>query len=482
MNKMRLLSIACGALILLPIGASALGRTSTTDTAAARGDSVPEKAPVKEFVAPAASVIDEVVWVVGDEPILKSDIEATRLRAESEGVRWEGNPDCIIPEQLAVEKLFLHQAAIDSIEVTETEISQSIDDQINYWIQLADGSREKLEEYRKQTISQMRQEMHDEFKNRELIQKMKQQLVKDITVSPAEVRRYFQGLPEDSIPQVPTMVEVQIITRQPKVEAEEINRVKDALRDYTDRVNRGETTFATMARLYSEDGSARQGGEIGFTPKAVLDPAFASVAFNLTDPNKVSKIVESEFGYHIIQLIDKRGERINVRHILLKPRVSREALDKASHQLDSLANDIRAGKFTFDEAATFVSDDKDTKSNHGLMANVVDMMRTSKFRMQDLPTEVARAVEGLQVGEVSAPFEMVNSRGKTVCAIIKLKSRVESHRATITEDFQTMKDVVLAQRREQTLNDWVASKLKTTYVRMNERYKDCEFQYQGWVK
>ncbi len=482
MNKMRLLSIACGALILLPIGASALGRTSTTDTAAVRGDSVPEKAPVKEFVAPAASVIDEVVWVVGDEPILKSDIEATRLRAESEGVRWEGNPDCIIPEQLAVEKLFLHQAAIDSIEVTETEISQSIDDQINYWIQLADGSREKLEEYRKQTISQMRQEMHDEFKNRELIQKMKQQLVKDITVSPAEVRRYFQGLPEDSIPQVPTMVEVQIITRQPKVEAEEINRVKDALRDYTDRVNRGETTFATMARLYSEDGSARQGGEIGFTPKAVLDPAFASVAFNLTDPNKVSKIVESEFGYHIIQLIDKRGERINVRHILLKPRVSREALDKASHQLDSLANDIRAGKFTFDEAATFVSDDKDTKSNHGLMANVVDMMRTSKFRMQDLPTEVARAVEGLQVGEVSAPFEMVNSRGKTVCAIIKLKSRVESHRATITEDFQTMKDVVLAQRREQTLNDWVASKLKTTYVRMNERYKDCEFQYQGWVK
>ena len=482
MNKMRLLSIACGALILLPIGASALGRTSTTDTAAARGDSVPEKAPVKEFVAPAASVIDEVVWVVGDEPILKSDIEATRLRAESEGVRWEGNPDCIIPEQLAVEKLFLHQAAIDSIEVTETEISQSIDDQINYWIQLADGSREKLEEYRKQTISQMRQEMHDEFKNRELIQKMKQQLVKDITVSPAEVRRYFQGLPEDSIPQVPTMVEVQIITRQPKVEAEEINRVKDALRDDTDRVNRGETTFATMARLYSEDGSARQGGEIGFTPKAVLDPAFASVAFNLTDPNKVSKIVESEFGYHIIQLIDKRGERINVRHILLKPRVSREALDKASHQLDSLANDIRAGKFTFDEAATFVSDDKDTKSNHGLMANVVDMMRTSKFRMQDLPTEVARAVEGLQVGEVSAPFEMVNSRGKTVCAIIKLKSRVESHRATITEDFQTMKDVVLAQRREQTLNDWVASKLKTTYVRMNERYKDCEFQYQGWVK
>jgi peptidyl-prolyl cis-trans isomerase SurA len=207
------------------------------------------------------------------------------------------------------------------------------------------------------------------------------------------------------------------------------------------------------------------------------------VAFNLTDPNKISKIVESEFGYHIIQLIDKRGERINVRHILLKPTVSQDALDKASAQLDSIANDIREKKYTFDEAATYVSDDKDTRSNHGLMANLTeDRMRTSKFRMQDLPTEVARAVEKLQVGEISKPFEMINSRGKKVCAIIKLKSRVESHRATITEDFQTMKDVVLAKRREQTLNDWTAQKIKTTYVRINDRYKDCQFQYQGWVK
>ena len=263
---------------------------------------------------------------------------------------------------------------------------------------------------------------------------------------------------------------------------EEINRVKDALREYTDRVNRGETTFATLARLYSEDGSARQGGEIGYTPKAALDPVFASVAFNLTDPNKISKIVETEFGFHIIQLIDKRGERINVRHILLKPRVTREALEQASHQLDSLANDIREGKFTFDEAATYVSDDKDTKSNHGLMANATEMTRTSKFRMQDLPTEVARAVEQLQVGEISAPFEMINSKGKTVCAIIKLKSRTESHRATITEDFQVMKDVVLAKRREEALQAWVAEKLKNTYVRMADQYKDCEFEYQGWVK
>lgn len=430
-----------------------------------------------------ASVIDEVVWVVGDEPILKSDIETMRMQADAEGMKWDGNPDCVIPEQLAVQKLFLHQAAIDSIEVTESEVSQDIDDQINYWIQLADGSKEKLEEYRKQTISQMRLEMHDDFKNRSLIQKMKQQLVKDISVSPAEVRAYFKDLPEDSIPLIPTSVEVQIITRQPKVSVEEVNRVKNTLREYTERVNSGETSFATLARLYSEDGSARQGGEIGYTPKATLDPSFANVAFNLTDPKKISKIVETEFGFHIIQLIDKRGERINVRHILLKPRVTREDLDKASSQLDSLANDIREGKFTFDEAATYTSDDKDTRSNHGLMANVVDgMIRTSKFRMQDLPTEVAREVETMQVGDISKPFEMINSRGKKVCAIVKLKSRTDSHRATITEDFQAMKDIVLAKRREQVLNEWVANKLKNTYVRMNDNYKDCEFQYKGWVK
>ena len=477
MNKLCLYSMVSALMLLTSMGVGASWSHYSVNVAA--DDSTTTN--VAPEINPA-SVIDEVVWVVGDEPILKSDIESMRMQSEMEGLKWDGNPDCNIPEQLAVQKLFLHQAAIDSIEVTESDISQSIDDQINYWIQLADGSREKLEEYRKQTISQMRQQMHDEFKNRELIQKMKQQLVKDISVSPAEVRKYFANLPEDSIPLVPTTVEVQIITRQPKVTTEEINRVKDALREYTDRVNKGETTFATMARLYSEDGSARQGGEIGYTPKAALDPVFANVAFNLTDPNKISKIVETEFGFHIIQLIDKRGERINVRHILMKPRVTREALQKASEQLDSIANDIREGKFTFDEAAIYVSDDKDTKSNHGLMANATEMTRTSKFRMQDLPTEVARVVEQLKVGEISKPFEMINNKGKTVCAIIKLKSRTESHRATITEDFQTMKDVVLAKRREEALNSWVAEKLKNTYVRMADQYKDCEFQYQGWVK
>lgn len=429
------------------------------------------------------SVIDEVIWVVGDEPILKSDVEATRLQAEAEGNHFSGDPDCTIPEQIALQKLFLHQAAIDSIEVSESEVMQGIDEQINYWISLA-GSREKLEEYRKMSVTQMRQSMHDDFKNNRLIQKMKEELVKDIKVSPAQVRQYFKDLPQDSLPFVPTEVEVEILTNQPKISVDEINRVKNQLREFTDRVNKGETTFATLARLYSEDpGSARMGGEMDYLGRGMLDPAFANVAFNLTDPKKISKIVESEFGYHIIQLIDKRGDKIKVRHILLKPNVSQEAVDKSLARLDSIGTDIRNKKFTFEDAATVISDDKDTRSNKGLMANSTqDGTRTSRFQMKDLPTEVARVVDTMKVGEISAPFTMINSKGKTTCAIIKLVSRVDGHRATITEDFQVMKDVVLAKERQKTLHDWVVDKIKHTYVRMNDRYKDCKFEYQGWIK
>ena len=252
-----------------------------------------------------SSVVDEVIWVVGDEAILKSEVEVTRIQAAMEGMRWNGDPDCAIPEHLAVQKLFLHQAAIDSIEVKETEISAATERRLDYMIQQI-GSREKLEEYRKQSMSQMRQSMHDDLRDQLLIQRMKEHLVKDLVVTPAEVRRYFKNMPTDSIPYVPTEVEVQIVSLTPRVSIEEINRVKVELRDYTDRINKGETSFSTLARLYSEDpGSRRQGGELDYTGRGLLDPAFAAVAFNLTDPTKVSKIVESEFGYHIIQLIDK---------------------------------------------------------------------------------------------------------------------------------------------------------------------------------
>lgn len=453
------------------------------DKDVAKTDSVAKVDTVES--ADPACVIDEVIWVVGDEPILLSDVEMARMQAEMDGVKWQGDPDCAIPEQLAVQKLFLHQAAIDSIEVSESEVAQSVEHQINAWLQMVDGNKERLEEYKRMSLSELRMSLHDDFKDRLLIEREREKLVEDITVSPADVRKYFSELPEDSIPMVPTEVEVQIITRTPKVEQEEIDRIKNELRNYTEMVTNGETSFTALAKLYSEDpGTARMGGEFpDYVGRGMLDPAFASVAFNLTDPKKISKVVETDFGYHIIQLIDKRGDKIKVRHILLKPNVSQEAINTASMQLDSIANDIRAGKFTFEQAASFLSDDKDTRNNNGLMANTTETGRTSKFQLRNLPSEIARVVDTLKVGQVSAPFEMINERnGKKVCVIAKLKSRVEMHRATITEDFQTMKDIVLEKRKDDFIKDWIKEKIKTTYIRINDRYKNCNFEYQGWVK
>ena len=431
------------------------------------------------------TVIDEVVWVVGDDAILKSDVETMRMQAAMEGVKWSGNPDCSIPEQIAVQKLFKHQAEIDSIEVTDADVAQEVEQQISYWLEMVDGSRERLEEYKHQPLSQIRNDLREEMKDRQMVQKMRMKLVEDIAVTPAEVRRYFKDMPQDSIPYVPTEVEVQIIQQTPRIEPEELNRVKDELREYTERVNKGEASFQTLARLYSEDpGTARRGGELGLVGRGTLDPAFATVAFNLTDPKKVSKIVESEFGYHIIQLIEKRGDKVNVRHILRKPVVSDEAVERTLGRLDSIAADIRAGKFTFEDAAPMLSDDKDTRNSKGLMST--NMMQTghtsSKFRMQDLPPEVAKVVDTMQVGQISQSFQMINQRGKTVCVIAKLKNRIDGHKATVTEDFQTLKDVVLEKRREERIHQWVVDKIKSVYTRLSDDYKDCQFEYEGWIK
>ena len=431
------------------------------------------------------TVIDEVVWIVGDDAILRSDVETMRMQGAMEGVKWSGNPDCTIPEQIAVQKLFKHQAEIDSIEVTDADVASEVEQQISYWLEMVDGSRERLEEYKHQPLSQIRNDLREEMKDRQMVQRMKAKLVEDIAVTPADVRRYFKDMSADSIPFVPTEVEVQIIQQTPRIEQEELNRVKDELREYTERVNKGDATFQTLARLYSEDpGTARRGGELGLVGRGTLDPAFATVAFNLTDPKKVSKIVESEFGYHIIQLIEKRGDKVNVRHILRKPVVSDAAIEKTLGRLDSIADDIRSGKFSFEEAAPLLSDDKDTRYSKGLMST--NMMTTghtsSRFRMQDLPPEVAKVVDTMQVGQISQSFQMINQRGKTVCVIVKLKNRIDGHKATVTEDFQTLKDVVLNQRREERIHQWVVDKIKNVYTRLSDDYKDCEFEYEGWNK
>ena len=429
------------------------------------------------------NVIDEVVWVVGDEAILKSDVESERLNAQYEGRKFDGDPYCIIPEQLAVQKLFLHQAEIDSIEVSEQEVLSRLEQQTNWLIDQI-GSKEKMEEYYNKTSTQIREMLRENIRNGMTVEKMQREIVGDIKIVPADVRRYFKNLPQDSIPYVPTQVEVQIVTLEPKIPQEEIERVKKALRDYTDQINKGEIAFSTLARLYSEDeGTRRRGGELGFMGRGQLVPEYANVAFNLQDPKKVSKIVESEFGFHIIQLIEKRGDRINTRHILLKPEVEEKDLEASLLRLDSIAKDIRNAKFTFDEAATFISQDKDTRNNHGLMAN--PNSGTARFEMQELAQvsqEVAKTVEGLNVGEISEPFTMINNKGKEICAIVKLKARIDGHKATITEDYQRLKSIVQSKLGEEKLQKWIVNKQKSTYVRINENWAKCDFKYPGWVR
>lgn len=430
------------------------------------------------------NVIDEVVWVVGDEAILKSDVENERLNAQYENRRFDGDPYCVIPEELAVQKLFLHQAEIDSVEVSDQEVLQRVEQRTS-WLIDQFGSKEKLEEYYNKSYTQIREMLRDNIREGMRVQQMQQKIIGDIKLTPAEVRNYFSKLPKDSIPFVPTQVEVQIIELMPKISEKEIERVKAQLREYADRVNKGETSFSILARFYSQDpGTAARGGEGGFTGRGELVPEFANVVFNLTDPKKVSKVFETEFGYHIAQLIEKRGDRVNYRHILLRPEVDKKDIDAALARLDSIGDDIRKAKFSFDDAATWLSQDKDTRNNHGLLANPQNS--TSRFEMQQLASlisqDVAKVVEKMQIGEISKAFTMINSKGKEVCAIVKLKNRIDGHKATITEDYQRLKSMVTAKRSEEKIQKWIVEKQKNTYVRINSTWRNCDFKYPGWIK
>lgn len=436
-------------------------------------------------VAAQDNVIDEVVWVVGDEAILKSDVENMRLQMQYEGERLNGDPYCVIPEQIAVQKLYLHQAKLDSIIVTDSQVMQNVDQWMNYVINQI-GSKEKMEEYFNKPMAQIREERKEMLKEQQTVRQVQQKLVGDVKLTPSEVRRYYTNLSKDSLPFISTTVEAQIITIEPKIPIEEIDQIKAKLREFSDRITSGETKFSTLARLWSEDkASAARGGELGFMGKGQLVPEFAAVAFNLTDPEKVSKVVETEYGFHIIQLIEKRGDRINTRHILLKPKVSDQALGEAIHKLDSIANDIRAEKFSFEEAATFLSYDKDTRNNKGLMVNhnqESNYYGTSKFEMQELPQEVGRVIKDMKPGDISQAFTMINSKQKEVVAIVRLKSRIEGHKANLSEDYQILKNIVEGRKREDILKEWLTKKQKETYIRINDNWKNCDFQSDGWIK
>jgi len=427
------------------------------------------------------NIIDEVIWVVGDESILKSQVEEQKMRAQYENTPIQGDPYCVIPEQMAIQKLFLHQAALDSVVVSEATVMNQVESRLNYFISQI-GSKEKMEEYFHKNTLALREDLRDMIREQQIIQQMQQKLVGDIKSTPADVRRYFKDLPTDSIPTVPAQVELQLISFEPPVAIEEINRIKDRLRDFTERVNSGKGDFSVLARLYSEDTeSAKRGGELGFMGRGQLVPEFAQVAFNLQDPKKVSRIVQTEFGFHIIQLIEKRGDRINCRHILLKPHVSIDEKTKAIHNLDSISNLIRENKLTFEHAVMNFSQDKNTAMNAGLMLN--EKSGTSKFEYQDLPPEVAKIVYDMHVGEVSKPFTMINkSTNKDVVAIVKVKSKVDNHKANLLDDYQMLKTYYEGKKKQEFLNNWIIKKQKETYISIDPAWQNCTFQYPGWIK
>ena len=265
---------------------------------------------------------------------------------------------------------------------------------------------------------------------------------------------------------------------------EEIERIEEQLNGYAKRVNDGED-FARIARMYSQDGSARNGGELGLSGRNQWVKPFADVAFSLNDPKKVSKIVKTEFGYHIIQLIEKRGDKVNARHILLKPEIKAEEVERCISRLDSIGTDIRNNKFSFEDAARELSDDKDTRNNHGLMVQVNPMSREiqARFEMKDLPQDVAKVVDTLQVGQLSKAFTMIDPKtGQEVCAIVKLRSRTERHPANLTEDFQTLRTVYLNHRRQEIIQKWIVNKIKSTYTRISPEWRNHKFEYAGWLK
>lgn len=425
------------------------------------------------------NVIDEVVWVVGDEAIFKSEVEEQYAQMKYDGTTISGSPYCVIPEQMAIEKLYLHQAKIDTIEAPEALVASTVEKRINAFI-AGLGSKERVEDYFRKTLPDLKEQLMEITRNQYIVSQVQENLTKDVKATPNDVKKYYASLPEDSIPYIPMQVEVQLIQVNPLIRKQEIEDVKARLRDYTEQINSGAKEFSTLAIMYSEDGSSMQGGELGFHGRADFVPEFSNVAFNLNDPKKVSRIVETEYGYHIIQLIEKRGDQANFRHILLRPKVDAKDVESAVTRLDSIRADIVKGKFTFEEA-TWLSEDKNTNKNQGIMIN--DESGTTRFEMQDLPSEISKRIETMQPGDISEAFVMKDAaKNRDVVAIVKLRNRIEGHRANLSEDYNLLKTMYEASAKEKIIKDWLEKKIKETYVRIEDGWADCDFEYEGWIK
>lgn len=427
-----------------------------------------------------SNVIDEVIAVIGDTPVLLSDVEMQYQQAVIQGADYQGDLKCHIFEQLMIQNLLIEQAKLDSIEVSENMVIMQVDRMINEFINRA-GSREKLEEWLNKPLYQIKNDQRVLVRNQMITQEMQRSITSGVKVTPAEIRAFYRTTNTDSLPMVPTQYEIQQIRINPEIDLEEIEAVKARLREFQRQVAEGRD-FATLAVLYSEDpGSAARGGELGFMSRAELVPEFAQVAFNMQEAGRVSKIVETEFGFHIIQLIERQGDRANVRHILLKPKPKPAAIEAAGLKADSIANLIRNDSVSFEEATLLYSFDKDTKLTGGLMVNPQD--NSTKFDIQMIPPAINRQLEKMDVGDISGAFLMKDERyGKDYYAIIKLKSRVEAHKANLTDDYQLIQTILENKKREELFKKWITDKQRDNYISISPKWSGCSFEFKGWIK
>ncbi len=421
-------------------------------------------------------VIDQVVAIVGKQIVLQSDLETQAMQMKAQGYYSSGDLLCEVLEQNLYSKLLVNQAIIDSIEVSDAEINSEMERRLNYFINQI-GSEEKLEEYYKKSIPEIKEEFRDIIKDQLLSQRMQQQVTSDLKVTPQEVRSFYKSLPKDSLPIINTEFEIDQIAVLPKVEEVEVLRIKDKLREFKTRVTNGES-FATLAVLYSEDpGSATKGGELGFVGRGDLVPEFSAVAFNL-EPGEVSKIVKTDYGYHIIQLIEKKGERINCRHILLKPQISPAEKIKAIQRLDSIRTAVINKEYNFKEACWKYSEDEATRMNGGVVVN--PYTGNSYFEAEQLDPKIANAIKGLEVGQISKPFESTDESGRAIFKIVQLKSKTQPHQANLTTDYQKIQDMALEKKKKEFMEGWVKTKIKSTYIKIDDSFRNCPFENSAW--
>jgi peptidyl-prolyl cis-trans isomerase SurA len=432
------------------------------------------------FASPAVSqekvIIDQVIAVVGNSAILESDIVNQRRQLQGQGIDLGTNPDCTLLDDMLFQKLLFNQALLDSLEVSDEQVEQVLERRLRFFIQQI-GSREKLEAYYGKTVDELKEEFRDIVREQELGQQMEAKITRNVNVTPSEVRSFFNRLPEDSIPMIESEIIMAQIVKKPPVQPEEVANVKSRLEEFRQRVIGGDS-FNTLAVLYSEDpGSARRGGELGFFGRGEMLPEFEAAAFGLR-PGELSEIVETEAGFHIIQMIERRGEQFNVRHILLQPKVSPIDLMTARQQLDSIRTIIQNGEMTFGEAALRFSDDPG-KVNQGLMIN--QYTGTTRFRSEEIEPNLFFVIDRMEVGEVSSPIGMMTEEGQQAFRIVHLQSRTEPHRANLQQDYDYIQQLALQEKQRKATQEWINRRLPNTYVFVQERFRDCTFELD-WVK